>query len=572
VAVNDGWMDTFFSLFKKSFQALSAMHSAKVDETTYQTSPYWNIIKWVTRSLKRYSVRYGDPDKENSKYETFAAHWMNKYSGVYWDTLSEVLNNRKAIKVPEKITIVVISIMVNLIDCDVVMSKPEAQLESMLLDTMLDILKFTKDEEMLFYDNPVEYFRKNDENNPNFGTSGQALNFFGKTFKRKKYLKAFMKFVNECLSSKINPRTKQPVTVIDIESFFHVIETHSIYVTKIKDFHNALSGLLANYVLPELVSEHGFMRMRACKMISSYASSTLEVDLLKQLSDGVIKCLADKDLPVRSCAAQAFEVLLVKKELRDHFLPNLKELLQVYVKLINEFENDTLISSLQGIFKMYSEVIGPYALELISNLKDLFFKCLDKEKKAQDCDDDNSERDKEVMESGFACQGCINSIEEILRSNVDKSILPEAYNLVEPIFQYAFSDDGLDFLSEVAGILNMLVYNLPEVPQAFWSYFVIICYSMLGKPKDKAPDFPDYITPKIKEIFNNMPADVVLLDSGLRVRIRGRYVEHFEELRLKRQPDSTYRSRLLRSPIPRTAHDRHHQLSQEESPLRVHSA
>jgi hypothetical protein len=490
------------------------MMSAKVDDNTYSTSPYWNIIKWIMRSLKRYSTRYGDPDKESDKYEAFAKHWMNKYSGNYWDSLTELLANRKAIKVPEKITTVIVNIMVNLFDSDVVLERSAETLESMLLDTMLDVLKFTKEEEMLFYDNPVEYFRKNDENNPNFGTSGQALNFFGKAFKRKKYLKAFMKFVNESLSTKINPRTKQPVTVIEIEAFFHVIETHSIYVSKIKDCANAIAGLLVNYVLPELSSEHGFMRMRACKMVSSYASSTLGVDLLKSLSEAITKCLADKDLPVRSCAAQAFEVLLVKKELRDYFLPNLKELLQVYVKLINEFENDTLIASLQGIFKMYSEVIGPYALDLIQNLVELFNKCLDKERKAQDCDDDNSEKDKEVMESGFACQGCINSIEEILRSNVDKSILPQAYNLIEPIFEYALSDDGLDFLSEVAGVLNMLVYNLEEIPEAFWSYYIIICYSMIGKPKDKSPNFPAWATPKIKEIFNNMPADVNKIKLG----------------------------------------------------------
>lgn len=508
-------MDLISLLFTKSCQSLNSMVTAKVDETTYSTCAYWNIIKWTTRILKRYTVRYGDPDKESDKYEAFAKHWMTKYSGIYWDTFSELLISRKAIKMPEKVTIVIVNIMVNLLDCDVVLAKPQATIESMLLDTMLDILKFTKDEEMLFYDNPVEYFRKNDENNPNFGQSGQVLNFFGKAFKRKKYLRAFMNFVNASLSTKVNPRNQQPITVIDIEACFHVIETHSIYVSKIKDCSTAITGLLVNYVMPELTSEHGFMRMRACKMVSSYASSELGVDLLKSLSDGIIKCLADKDLPVRSCAAQAFEVLLVKKELRDHFLPNLKELLQVYVKLINEFENDTLIASLQGIFKMYSEVIGPYALELIQNLVDLFHKCLEKERKAQEGDDDNSEKDKEVMESGFACQGCINSIEEILRSNLDKSILPQAYTIIEPVFQYALSDEGLDFLSEVAGVLNMLVYNLPEIPEAFWSYFVIVCYSMIGKPKDKVPNFPAWATPKIKEIFNNMPADVSLFHLGL---------------------------------------------------------
>jgi len=52
-----------------------------------------------------------------------------------------------------------------------------------------------------------------------------------------------------------------------------------------------------------------------------------------------------------------------------------------YLKLVNEFENDTLIDSLKSIFEIYSDVIGPYAFELIKNLKELFMKLHEKEKK-----------------------------------------------------------------------------------------------------------------------------------------------------------------------------------------------
>lgn len=508
IQVNDGWMDLFFELFAMCVQHLSSMHLSKVDDTTYFSSSYWNILKWITRTIKRYTFRYGDVDKETTKYQDFAAHWMNKYSGAYWDRIVEVVNNRKVIRIPDPIIVVCLSILFNLFDNDVVMAKDQAILDSVILDTMIDVMKFTKEEEALFYDNPVEYFRKNDENNTNFGPAGQALNVFGKAFKRKKYLKLFMKFVNQSLTTKLNPRNQQPIGVIDIEAYFHIIENHSIAISRIKDCSSVISGLLQNYVMPELASEHGFMRMRACKMVSSYASSLLGADMLKNLSDGVVKCLADKDLPVRSCAAQAFETLLKKKELRDYFLPNLKELLGVYVKLINEFENDTLIASLKGIFEMYSDVIGPYAIDLTKNLADLFFKCLEKEKRAQEAEDDTSENEKEVMESGFACQGCIVAIEEILRSSVDPSILPQIYEIVEPMLAYGFSGEGLDFLSEISGILNMLIYNLDPLPNAIWGYYVIICYAMIGKPADKAPNFPDYVTPKLKEIYNDMPNDV----------------------------------------------------------------
>ena len=506
--VNDSWMSLLDKLFVQSVVALRHLHESKASEHVYFASPYWNILKWVLRIIKRYTYRYGDPNLEEEKFEPFAKHWMQVNSVTYWERLVEVINNRKAIRVPEKVVVLCVSILFNLFGSDAVIQKHEASFESFLLDSMFDLLKFTKEDEELYNDNPVEYFRKNDsENSPNFGPAGQALNVFGKSFKHKKYLKMFMKFVNECLSSGTNPRTKHPVTVIEKEVFFHIIETNTMYILKIKNCADMIAGLLVNFVEPELSSPHGFMRMRACKMVTNYGSSTLGLDLLKKLSEGVVKCMKDNELPVKSCAAQALETLLKKQELRDFFLPELKGLLMTYILLINEFENDTLIGSLKGIFELYSEVIGPYALDLAKNLSELFFKCLDKEKKAQEADDDTSEKEKEVMDSGFACQGCLVAIEEILHSNIDKTILPAFFEIVQPIFEYTFSEEGLDFMSESASILNMFVYSFETIPDGMWSYFVVVCYALMGKPKDLFPDFPAWTKPKIKEIFNNMPAE-----------------------------------------------------------------
>ena len=363
-AVSDAWMSVIDQLFIQSIIALRQLNESKVSEHVYHQSPYWNILKWVLLILKKYTQRYGNPDTEQEKYIPFAEHWSKQFSVIYWERLIQVINNRNVIKIPEKLLIYCISILFNLFDNDRVIAQHSESLESFLFDTIFDVIKFTKDDQELFQDNPIEYFRKNDENSPNFGPCGQALNIIGKSFKRQKYLKAFMKFVNSCLSTGTNPRNNQPVTVIDKEAFFHIIETHSMYIVKIKNCAAIISGLLLNYVLPELSSQHGFMRMRACKMVASYGSSILPTDLLKQLSESIVKCLKDLELPVRSCAAQALETILKKKELRDFFLPELKGLLTTYVLLINEFENDTLICSLKSIFETYSEVIGPYALDL----------------------------------------------------------------------------------------------------------------------------------------------------------------------------------------------------------------
>lgn len=505
--VNDAWMDFINAALARSVISLRDLLAAKADETLYSDNPYWNILKWSLRIFKRYAFVYGEPDKEkDEKNKPFARHWMQKYSVPLWELLLDILVNRKVIRVPQKILKELITCLQYLLDSDAVDEKHKGAMEKFLFEDVFDLVRFTEEDQELFQDNPVEYFRINDENNHDYSVAGHALNIFGKCFKQRGHLKAFMKFVGEALATKTHPRTKQPVTVIDIEAFFHIIEAHSMAVLRIKNIAEIMAGLLQNFVQPELRSEHGFMRMRACKMVTMYGSAALKPELLKQLSDGVIKCMTDKELPVRSCAAQALETLLKQKDLREHFLPNLAEILKVYVLLVNEFENETLIASLKGIFEMYSEVIGPYAVDLVRSLVELFFKCLEKERKAEEEGEDNSKNDKEMMESGFACQGCLSAIEEVLRSSVDKSLLPTLYTLVEPILEQGFHDSALDYLSEIAAILNTFIYSFEVLPDGIWAWFVIICHSVVARPQ-KPADFPPWVTDNFKKIYNELPGD-----------------------------------------------------------------
>lgn len=73
---------------------------------------------------------------------------------------------------------------------------------------------------------------------------------------------------------------------------------------------------------------------------------------------------------MRVNAAYTLERLLQQEQLKQHFSPNLKDILVQYLKLVNEFESDTLIDSLKGIFEIYSDEIGSYAVELCNSLMD----------------------------------------------------------------------------------------------------------------------------------------------------------------------------------------------------------
>lgn len=250
-------------------------------------------------------------------------------------------------------------------------------------------------------------------------------------------------------------------------------------ISKIKNIDKDLENLVRDHVVSELYSAHGFIRMRACIIIQKFTRDSFDLELLKKISDGVTKCMADKEnLPVRSNGAKALERLLKQPELMQHFLPHLKEILTNYLQLINEFESDSLIESLKGIFEIYSDVIGPYAGELIQNLTELFLKLHEKEKKL----DKTSNATEDFMDAGFAVQACLVAISEILHAKIDQQTLLQVYEQIEPILLISLHEDGLDFMPDTCAIINMIIFKTDTITEKMWQLFPLYCYVMTAKP------------------------------------------------------------------------------------------
>lgn len=64
-----------------------------------------------------------------------------------------------------------------------------------------------------------------------------------------------------------------------------------------------LGPLVTQYVLPELVSPHGFLRFTGCHVISNFARVQFTAEENHAIIDSILKCLADPELPVRVQAA-----------------------------------------------------------------------------------------------------------------------------------------------------------------------------------------------------------------------------------------------------------------------------
>jgi len=63
-------------------------------------------------------------------------------------------------------------------------------------------------------------------------------------------------------------------------------------------------------------------------------------------------------------AATSIHKLLYNKTASEFLKPALKNILEVYLKLMSEIESEELVSALEEIVSHFKEDISPYAVEL----------------------------------------------------------------------------------------------------------------------------------------------------------------------------------------------------------------
>eukprot|EP01016_Furgasonia_blochmanni_P056412 TRINITY_DN9612_c0_g4_i14.p1 TRINITY_DN9612_c0_g4~~TRINITY_DN9612_c0_g4_i14.p1 ORF type:complete len:722 (-),score=286.95 TRINITY_DN9612_c0_g4_i14:171-2336(-) len=289
------------------------------------------------------------------------------------------------------------------------------------------------------------------------------------------YLVKFMNYCAKCLLDGINPLTNQPTDLILKEALLWAFGNLK---QNIKEFHPELlekiEYILQICVLPEFKSEVGFLRARACETFAIYGFIEFKnKDNVKLATEGVYHCMLDPQLPVRAKAAVALNCLLSQDEAIELIKPGLDKILGEYIKLMDTIDNDAIVNSLEGIVDTFGNEISPYAVELINYLVKTFFKYCEKGEK-----DDDDEGEGEL-----AAAGCINAIHRILKSNIPTAILPTMADILLRIFDFAFSDDGGDFLEDTIQCLNLLLYHHTPIIPCLWKYYPTLCYIVAGRPK-----------------------------------------------------------------------------------------
>lgn len=129
--------------------------------------------------------------------------------------------------------------------------------------------------------------------------------------------------------------------------------------------------MIEKYLIPEFGSNVGFLRATACWVVGKYGGKSdycLEFQNKANIGivvKGLTQCLNDSELPVKVKAAISLSYLLDHKEAEDLLRPYLQNILECYLKIMDEIDNEAVVNALEAIVQSFHNEIVPYSYQLI---------------------------------------------------------------------------------------------------------------------------------------------------------------------------------------------------------------
>lgn len=223
--------------------------------------------------------------------------------------------------------------------------------------------------------------------------------------------------------------------------------------------------MMINFVLPELRNPQPFLRLRSLWMYGEFCDHLKfkNNNHMKEVVAQTYECLhKDPALPVRLNAAISMKELLRNDEACNMLKPHLKEILEAYLKLMQEIESEELVNALEEIVSLYNEDIGPFAIQLTEHLVSSYQRLVQTNPE----DDDG--------EAALAAQGCVVTIRRIIDSvSKNNELIQKIEEIAIPLLMYSLTPDGLDSIEDALDCITMILYHGPDgrVNPRMWKLF-----------------------------------------------------------------------------------------------------
>lgn len=273
---------------------------------------------------------------------------------------------------------------------------------------------------------------------------------------------------------------KQPNYLVK-EALLNILE--SISASLNENAKDKLEGLITKYVVDELSASNGILVEKACLVIKTYSGLNYQnSQLLEHIVKTMCDLLAHQDLSVRILAAISLPSLMHKEKVSGILSGYVKQMLEVYLNLMNQIDLEELLLGLESIIQNFGENVADYAVDLSKELVRQFNRLI------------KSNIEEDDGEGQMAAEGVITAIQRIVTICISKdNIINQLEEIVSPLIGYGLTTDGFEFLDDTLDLIKILLRR-PKVSASLWSFFTKINFCIIGDEeenkivKEKYPD------------------------------------------------------------------------------------
>nr|GLL41506.1 importin beta-like SAD2 [Ipomoea trifida] len=478
----NSWMVLFLSMLERPVP----LEGQPADPELRKSWGWWKVKKWTVHILYRLYTRFGDLKLQKPENKAFA-HMFQNYAGKILECHLNMLNViRTGGYLPDRVANLILQYLSNSISKNNTYNMLQPQLDVLLFEIVFPLMCFNDNDQNLWDEDPHEYVRKGyDIIEDLYNPKTAAMDFVSELVRKrgKDNLQKFVFFIVE-IFKRYDASAPEYKLFRQKDGALLAIGILCDKLKQTEPYKSELERMLLQHVFPEFSSPVGHLRAKAAWVAGQYAHIEFSdpSNFVKALHS-VVAGMRDPELPVRVDSVFALRSFIDACEDLDVIRPILPQLLDEFFKLMNEVENEDLVSTLETIVDKFGEEMAPYALGLCQNLAAAFWKCIN-----------TAEADDEADDPGaLAAVGCLRAISTILES---VSRLPHLFEQIEPtlfpIMRRMLTTDGQDVYEEVLEIVSYMTFYSPKISMNMWSLWPL----MMEALADWAIDyFPNILVP-----------------------------------------------------------------------------
>merc|ERR1712137_14872 len=453
------WMHVFVELYTRKV----ALPQEKASPTEiYQSNPWWKVKKWVGQIWNKMIRTHGEHDKSGVTTQFVEKFKQNFAAPILGVILSELQTLPAGAYIPPRVIYYNFSFLSKAILISNLYKMMLPQIPQLLETVVFPVLYFGEEDEEIWNEDPEEYIRReHDILRDDCRPQSAALDFLYDlaTNRSQSHLFQFIQFIINKLNTYHQAGGKGNFQ--EKYAALCVFNTLASKLKKMDDFKNNLEEFVGIHVLPEMSSPYGFLRARACWTFCLYADLEYKnQDVFIQGLQRALSCMQDSELPVRATAGIGLKFVVANPLSESYILPNLGQVLELFLRLQNEMDSDDLINALEFIIFKFQDHIQPHAIELVRNIWQSFLRIINQE---------------EAEDTGLAALECLRAILVIL-TTIQES--PELYPQVEPIIlpslRGLINHGNMEYFEDFSRILSCFACYSSSISPALWEFIPLL--------------------------------------------------------------------------------------------------